>query len=248
MMDLLVLTAGYGARAYRVSSVITALSSCKHMDAPVMLATDMVRRPMKVGKLELRPVAQAVRHAHNPFMAKLNIMEQVIREQNLQALLWVDADAVVVSDVDVQSAFAGMGGHGFAAVPQVMIRGTDLKEPDLIAASLGHFSQKQTQPGLRYFNTGVWLVKREPFLRFMEWCRKLPAELFSNPAKLVGDQDVFLCYLNEGHDSCAVMPVEWNHSPLWSDAAQPLIWHYSSFCKKPSLRQIASMLKKAVLS
>jgi len=248
MMDLLVLTAGYGAQAYRVSSVITALSSCKHMDVPVMLATDMVRRPLKIGKLQLRPTAQALRHSRNPFMAKLDIMEQVIREQNLQALLWVDADAVVVDDVDVQSAFAGMGEHGFAAVPQVMIRGTELKEADLIAASLGHFSQAPTQPGLRYFNTGVWLVKRDAFLRFAEWCRQLPTELFSSPAKLVGDQDVFLCYLNEGHDSCAVLHVEWNHSPLWSDTAQPLIWHNSSFCKKPSLLQIASMLKKAVMS
>jgi lipopolysaccharide biosynthesis glycosyltransferase len=240
----------HGDRRYFRAGRRAIASVLRHSRFPIVVATDdpslATRRPDRVRIVRIDAPREAYRAA--PFLLKFRALEACLAEVSAESVLLLDADTLLVADLDSTSIEGALAGRGLGMVEQRTIVGSGADRGFFRShyerwalALLAPESAPPPRERFRYFNSGVVLARRAELLRLVPWALARIAALGSRHdagEHMVADQDYFQVWANTLHpESCTTLPWRWNHAAAWDEGfPREGAWllHLTNFCRGPS--------------
>jgi hypothetical protein len=251
-------------KAPKVSVCITAVGSQQYHDAarvairsilrnspfPVFLGIDSQQRPFwtEHPRITTFLMPQWNDTSETPaFLAKFDTLSKLIDQHPDTYILQMDADALLVAELNAEHIIEQLGDYSFAMLEQTTITGSSNDREFFLKHYIDHtmkwFGDKTTPPAVaafRYYNSGVVLSKADAMRKFLDWCHRV---IENKPPHhrvgrhMIGDQDYFQYWANSlNPGQCRTLPWSWNHCEHWHDdfpRAGSVICHFSNFCNGP---------------
>jgi hypothetical protein len=240
----------HGDRRYFRAGRRALASVLRRSRFPIVVATDdasfATRRPDRVRVVRVDPPRGSHRAA--AFLLKFRALEACLDAVEAAHVVLLDADTLLVADLDPTRIETALAGRGLGMVEQPTILGSDADRAFFLAHyerhALSVLAPGSPPPSLdrfRAFNSGVVLSSREELERIVPWALATIARVGSRHdagEHMVADQDYLQVWANTLHPgSCTVLPWRWNHAAAW-DRGFPRddawILHLTNFCRGPS--------------
>ncbi|MBU1274618.1 MAG: hypothetical protein KJ720_04520 [Proteobacteria bacterium] len=245
----------HGHPTYYLSGRQAVLSVLRRSGFGVFVVTDNLlktglRRSRRLMTHPLGSVEHQVRARR--FLAKFTALEAFLEHTESEWVMLMDADAVLVRDLNAEDVRRALDGRGMGLVEQTTIINSTMNRTDFLKHykeySLAWLAPDAYPPSLedfRFYNSGVVLATREEMKRFLAWAREM---LANRPGDhrvgehIIADQDYFQYYTNNlCPGSCQELPWYWNHCEHWDQGfPRPgaYVAHFSNFCLRPGWRQL----------
>lgn len=251
-MNVAVCILVHGAPDFFEAGRETALSVLRHTPFDVFIAHDNAH-PLGLPEssrvtLHALPPLPADAHRARRFLRKFDALEILLRNGRYDAILLLDADAVVTRPLTARSIRRALGTAPIGMVEQTRITGSAMSRKDFLEHYTRHtlalLDPRGTPPTLhqfRYFNSGVVVGLRHEWEHLVPWALETIRRQTGDHQvgeHMICDQDYFQYWTNALHPGhCAELPWYWNHCQYWDDGfPRPgvLIAHFSNFCNGPA--------------
>lgn len=242
----------HGAPGFFETGRETALSVLRHTPFDLFIAHDNAH-PLGLPEsprvtLHALPSLPTDAHRARRFLRKFDALEILLRNGRHDAILLLDADAVVTRALTARSIRRALGTAPIGMVEQTRITGSPMSRKDFLEHYTRHtlalLAPRATPPALhqfRYFNSGVVVGLRSEWERLVPWAMETIRRQTGDHQvgqHMIADQDYFQYWTNTLHPGCcAELPWCWNHCQYWDDGfPRPgvLIAHFSNFCNGPA--------------
>ncbi len=259
MADVAVCLLVHGNRNYYRAARQAVFSVMKHSDFDIFVAVDSERHLGLRSGLRLRvwplPPGSDFSGRAGAFLKKFRALAGALEHMKRPWLILLDADTLMVRDIQTRHVEEALDGHGLGMVEQSTILGSNMTREDFLQHYVRHtltFMGTEATPPLtdfRYFNSGVVLGRRRDLKEVTKWALQVVMRQRSDHQvgkHMIADQDYFQYWSNSLYPgSTRALPWYWNHCEHWDDGfPRPgaLVLHFSNFCLGPFPRQVIRML------